>query len=308
MSSEDVGKVLDKAVDHRLRPLWVVLLALGLRKGEALALHWEDLDLKAGTVRVHRSLQRLRDQAPDPVTGKRKGRLVQRQTTKTGAAAERPLPAVVVVVVNELEAHRRSQLKKRLAARHGLTPRWSSPPAWAQPWSRATSAAPGRRSASPQACLSCASTTCATRQPASCSSRVLSSRWSSNYSGTHASPPPQTSTLTSARRWNELPPTRWTRSCLVCREVSERRCYSRCYICSPSTSEPLLPDLVTTALTCTFSGAPEGIRTPNLLIRSLRRAVRGRPLLLADFVHHRRSEGIFGLRGSTGVRGRPGLF
>ena len=25
---------------------------------------------------------------------------------------------------------------------------------------------------------------------------------------------------------------------------------------------------VTTALTCTFSGAPEGIRTPNLLIRS----------------------------------------
>ncbi len=113
LSTEEVGKLLAQAQSVRLRPLWVVLLALGLRKGEALALHWTDVDLAAGTVRIHRTLQRLRDGEPDPISGRRRGRLVERQTTKTGLATTMPLP---VAVVRELEAHRRSQLKERLSA------------------------------------------------------------------------------------------------------------------------------------------------------------------------------------------------
>lgn len=119
LSPTDVGKLLDKAIGHRLRPLWLLLLTLGLRKGEALALHWDDLDLEAGTVKVHRSLQRLRDADPDPITGRRRGRLVERQTTKTGDEAVLPLPAVLVT---ELEEHRRRQLKERLASAAWVNP------------------------------------------------------------------------------------------------------------------------------------------------------------------------------------------
>jgi integrase len=39
----------------------------GLRPGEMLGLRWEDVDFKAGALRVRRCLKAL----PDPVTGKR---------------------------------------------------------------------------------------------------------------------------------------------------------------------------------------------------------------------------------------------
>ena len=96
-----------------MRPLWLVLVALGLRRGEALGLRWEDVDLEAGTVRVGRSLQRLRDGEPDPFTGRRTGRLVVSDKTKNGRTAVLALPAAVTM---ELERHRREQLRERLAA------------------------------------------------------------------------------------------------------------------------------------------------------------------------------------------------
>ncbi len=119
LTPEDIAKVLVKSEGSALRPLWVLLIAVGLRKGEALALHWEDLDLTTGTIHVHRTLQRMRDADADPVTGRRRGRLVESQRTKTGVDAVLPLPGFVV---KELEDHRRRQLKLRLAA-----------PVWAEP-------------------------------------------------------------------------------------------------------------------------------------------------------------------------------
>ncbi len=119
LSPEDVAKILIKSEGRALRALWVLLIAVGLRKGEALALHWEDLDLAAGTIRVHRTLQRLRDAEADPVSGRRHGRLVESPTTKTGVDAILPLPSFVV---KELEEHRLRQLKVRLAA-----------PVWVEP-------------------------------------------------------------------------------------------------------------------------------------------------------------------------------
>jgi len=119
LTADQVACLLSKAEGHRLRPLWVVLIALGLRKGEALALRWSDINLETGTVRVHRTLQRLRDGEPDHVTGRRRGRLVERSTTKTGEDAVLPLPDVVA---RELDRHRRLQVADRLAAK-----------AWADP-------------------------------------------------------------------------------------------------------------------------------------------------------------------------------
>jgi integrase len=38
-----------------------VTLMCGLRMGESLGLRWSDIDLEAGTLRVHRQLQRVRE-------------------------------------------------------------------------------------------------------------------------------------------------------------------------------------------------------------------------------------------------------
>lgn len=52
---------LTSAKKNPLGQLFTVGLAVGLRLGEALALGWEDVDLKAKTLRVRRSLQRQKD-------------------------------------------------------------------------------------------------------------------------------------------------------------------------------------------------------------------------------------------------------
>ena len=39
---------------------WSIVLALGLRQGEALGLEWGDIDFDAGSVTVRRALQRLK--------------------------------------------------------------------------------------------------------------------------------------------------------------------------------------------------------------------------------------------------------
>ena len=44
---------VDEARDDRLRALYPVALAMGLRQGEALGLRWQDIDLAAGFVHVN---------------------------------------------------------------------------------------------------------------------------------------------------------------------------------------------------------------------------------------------------------------
>ncbi|WP_346533794.1 site-specific integrase [Micromonospora sp. DPT] len=51
---------LAAAKAHRLHALFVVALALGLRRGELLGLRWSDVDLNAGQLRVWQTLQRVR--------------------------------------------------------------------------------------------------------------------------------------------------------------------------------------------------------------------------------------------------------
>ena len=47
--------LLVEAFKLRNSARWVVALALGLRQGEALGLHWEDVDLDAGYVRIRKN-------------------------------------------------------------------------------------------------------------------------------------------------------------------------------------------------------------------------------------------------------------
>ena len=54
LTPEEAGRLLEAAKGDRLYPLLVLLLGSGLRRGEALALHWRDVDLTAGHMRVGR--------------------------------------------------------------------------------------------------------------------------------------------------------------------------------------------------------------------------------------------------------------
>lgn len=58
LTADEARQFLTAAQGHRLHALFELALHTGLRKGELLGLHWEDLDLDAGTAAVRRTLQR----------------------------------------------------------------------------------------------------------------------------------------------------------------------------------------------------------------------------------------------------------
>ena len=52
LTLDESRKLLDAVRGQRLEALYTVALALGLRRGEALGLRWEDLELESGQLRV----------------------------------------------------------------------------------------------------------------------------------------------------------------------------------------------------------------------------------------------------------------
>jgi integrase len=101
LTAAEVGRLLTAAKGERLEPLIVVMLGTGLRRGEALALHWADVDLAAGHVRVRWTLSRVgHDLVFDEPKTERSRRFV----------------ALPSPVVDMLRHHRASLLAERLAA------------------------------------------------------------------------------------------------------------------------------------------------------------------------------------------------
>jgi integrase len=66
---------------------YVLLLCLGLRRGELLALHWSDVDLDTATVQIHRELQRIG------------GRLLLSETKTLDSDAGLPLPPLCLTAL-----------------------------------------------------------------------------------------------------------------------------------------------------------------------------------------------------------------
>ncbi len=58
LSAAEARCLIASTEDEELGPLWAVLIATGLRQGEALGLAWPDVDAGAGTLTVRRSLAR----------------------------------------------------------------------------------------------------------------------------------------------------------------------------------------------------------------------------------------------------------
>lgn len=101
-TADEARAFLSAAKDHRLQALFVVALALGLRRGELLGLRWSDVDLTTGQLRVIQTLQRVRDEGV--VFGPPKSRRSRRVLT---------LPAIAV---KALTTHRAKQADDRAAA------------------------------------------------------------------------------------------------------------------------------------------------------------------------------------------------
>lgn len=101
----EAQQLLKVARGDRLYALWAVAIGVGLRRGEALALRWSDLDLDAGVLRVEQAVQRVEGklQFAPPKTQR------SRRTV--------PLPEVCTAA---LRSHRMAQHQERLA----LGPIW----------------------------------------------------------------------------------------------------------------------------------------------------------------------------------------
>jgi integrase len=101
LTAGEVSRLLNAAVGDPLLPLLMVMLVTGLRRGEALALHWRDVDLAGGVVRVRWTLGRV-DRAL---------RFDEPKTERSRRFVALPAP-----VIEALRRHKTQQAAERLAA------------------------------------------------------------------------------------------------------------------------------------------------------------------------------------------------
>ena len=93
------------------RAYFVTALMCGLRPGELLGLRWEDVDFKAGVIRVRKCLKAL----PDPETGRRRLVLEELKTERSRRTIRMPRHVVTV-----LQALRREQAREQAQARRAV--------------------------------------------------------------------------------------------------------------------------------------------------------------------------------------------
>lgn len=166
LTADEAKAVLGKAEGDRLEALAVVALRLGLRRGEALGLRWDDVDFDAGELTVAKA--------------------------KTGAGV-RTVPLVAATAA-ALREHRRRQAAERLAAeRSGRTAATCSPTSGVARSIRGSRSAGGTNSPRPPVSAAAASTPPDTHAPSCCSTRACPSRSSQRCSGTPTSRSPPTS-------------------------------------------------------------------------------------------------------------------
>ncbi len=101
LDTSTVSTLLMAAEGLRYAPVLKLIATTGLRRGEALALRWSDVDLDAGVLVVRGTLGRV------------DGKLLITQPKTERSRREIPLPPSVVAM---LKAYRKTQLEERLRA------------------------------------------------------------------------------------------------------------------------------------------------------------------------------------------------
>jgi len=97
-SAQEARQVMGAAQTRRNSARWTVALAVGLRRSEALALQWSDVDLDEGTLSVRRGLHRVSGQG-----------LVYEEPKADRSRRTLALPAPLV---EALRAHRAAQVQE----------------------------------------------------------------------------------------------------------------------------------------------------------------------------------------------------
>lgn len=107
LTRDQMDALLRRIEGRTLRPIVSFLLGTGARRGEALALRWQDVDLEKGKVAIERSLEQtkgtLRFKSPKTRSGRRS-------------------VAISPSLVAELRSHRMRQQERRLALGMGRAP------------------------------------------------------------------------------------------------------------------------------------------------------------------------------------------
>ncbi len=100
LTPKQARQLLESLKGHRLEALYVTMLGLGLRRGEALGLSWTDVSLGRGVLVINQSLKR------------EEGSLVlgEVKTAKSRRSLNIPKP-----VIESLKAHKSRQAHERLA-------------------------------------------------------------------------------------------------------------------------------------------------------------------------------------------------
>lgn len=104
LTTQQARLFLAEAVNHRLYALFAVVLALGLRLGEACGLRWQDLELGAGRVTIRHALQRIK------VDGEKTRKPVLVQPKSESSRRTVRLPAMAI---QALQHHRVRQERER---------------------------------------------------------------------------------------------------------------------------------------------------------------------------------------------------
>ena len=115
----EVQQLLSQVSGDRLEAIYIVLLSLGLRRGEALGMFWQDIDFDRRLITIRRSLKRVRvtpwHMGSDGHTTRLE--LGSPKTSDSWRTQSLPQPCV-----EALFRHRAAQAKERLAARS-----WENP-------------------------------------------------------------------------------------------------------------------------------------------------------------------------------------
>jgi integrase len=120
-SVEEVRKFLESASRDRdpMYAAYVLILVLGLRRGEVLGLGWEEVNLDAGEPAVGFQLQRIRR------------RLLRRETKTEASEATLPMPDICVTALRERQKHQEAHREAAGEAWHPsdlvLTTRYGTP-------------------------------------------------------------------------------------------------------------------------------------------------------------------------------------
>ncbi len=101
LTAPQIQRFLTHAATSGYSPVWLLLVQTGMRRGEALGVRWQDVDLDKGKLRVRQSVEALRGKP-------------HIQTPKSTAALR--TITLFPESVTALRAHRARQLKRRLSA------------------------------------------------------------------------------------------------------------------------------------------------------------------------------------------------